>query len=107
VIQAAALRFGPRLNKTEAGLKFIRAFKETWAPALFFAALLGFVGLGISHVDAKVRAEEAKAFADDRSECSAWNQTDQDAFEQCSQVDAVRLDRVEYGSLHSLFPGLH
>jgi len=85
-------------------LKSIRAFRETWAPVLFFAALLGFVGLGISHVDANVRAAEAEAVADNRSECLDKFLTDQDAFEQCARVYAVRSDRVEYGSLRSLFP---
>jgi hypothetical protein len=88
-------------------LKFSRAFRETWAPILFFAMLLGFVGLGISHVDAKVRAEEAKAFVNVRSECSAKFQTDQDASEECFRSDAAGLDRVEYGSLHSLFMNSH
>jgi hypothetical protein len=88
-------------------LKFIRSFRETWAPILFFAALLGFVGLGISHVDAKVRADEAEALADDRTECSDKFLTDQDAFELCPRVGAVRLDRVEYGSLRSLFTTAH
>jgi hypothetical protein len=84
-------------------LKFFRAFGETWAPVLFFLALSGFVGLGISHVDAKVRAEEAKALADDRSGCSDRLLTGQDAFGQCSRGDAARLDRVEYGALRSRF----
>jgi hypothetical protein len=107
MIQTAALRFGARFNSTEAALKTIRAFRETWAPVLFFAAFIGFVGLGISHVDAKVKAEEAKTLAYDRSGCSAKFQADQDAFEQCSQVGAIRLDRVEYGSLRSLFTYPH
>ena len=88
-------------------MKFIRAFWETWAPVLFFAALLGFVGLGISHVDAKVRAEEAQAAVDNRSECLDKFLTDQDAFEHCARAYAARSDRVEYGSLRSLFPNSH
>lgn len=81
-------------------MKFIRAFWETWAPVLFFAALLGFIGIGISHVDAKVRAEEAEALADDRSECLNKYPTDQDAFEKCARAQGVQSDR-------SLFPNSH
>jgi hypothetical protein len=80
-------------------LKSICAFRETWAPVLFFAALLGFVGLGISHVDANVRAAEAEAVANNRSEWLDKFLTDQDAFDQCARVYAVRSNRVEYGSL--------
>jgi hypothetical protein len=99
-------RFGSRFNQSEAPLKFIRAFRAS-APILFFALLLGFVGLGISHVDAKVRAEEIKAFADIQSGCSAKFQIDEDASEECFRAGAARLDRFEYGSLHSLFTNSH
>lgn len=85
-------------------MKFIRAFKETWAPVLFFAAFLGFIGLGISHVDAKVRAEEAKALVDGRSGCPEKFLTDQEAL--CSR-GAVRFDRVGLGSLRSHFTNSH
>ncbi len=88
----------------ETTLKFIRAFGETWAPVLFFVMLSGFVGLGISHVDAKVRADEAKASAEVHSDCSAKFQIDEDAFEECFKSGAGEMDRVEYGSLRSLFP---
>ncbi|MDR3436109.1 hypothetical protein [Telmatospirillum sp.] len=84
-------------------MKFIRAFSETWAPILFFAALLGFVGLGISHVDAKVRAEEERALEDAASTCSSKLQIDQDPSEDCFQATAEQLDHIEYGSLRSLF----
>jgi hypothetical protein len=84
-------------------LKFIRAIKETWAPVLFLGALIGFVGLGISHVDAKVRAEEVRAMEDAASTCSSKLQIDEFTSEECSQPAAERLDRIEYGSLRSLF----
>ena len=80
-------------------MKFIRAIKETWAPLLFLGALLGFVGLGISHVDAKVRAEEVRAM-EDASTCSSKLKIDEFASEECSQPTS---ERIEYGSLRSLF----
>jgi hypothetical protein len=81
-------------------LNFIRAIKETWAPVLFLGALIGFVGLGISHVDAKVRAEEVRAMEDAASTCSSKLQIDEYTPEECSQPTP---DRIEYGSLRSLF----
>ncbi|WP_296707132.1 hypothetical protein, partial [Rhodoblastus sp.] len=64
----------------------------------------GFIGLGISHVDAKVRAEEAKALVDGRSGCSEKLLTDQEAL--CSR-GAVRFDRVGFGSSHRHFTNAH
>jgi hypothetical protein len=81
-------------------LKFIRTIKETWAPVLFLVALIGFVGLGISHVDAKVRAEEVRAMEDAASTCAFKLQLDEYIPEECSQPTS---ERIEYGSLRSLF----
>lgn len=83
-------------------MTFIRAIKETWAPVLFLGALIGFVGLGISHIDAKVRAEEVKAL-EEASTCSSNLPIDEYASQDCSQPAAERLDRIDYGSLRSLF----
>lgn len=95
------------LQSAETALKFIRAMRDTWAPVLFFAALLGFVGLGISHVDAKVRAEELKALADQHAECSTRFAIDQVASGECAWAGAAQPDRIDYGALHTLFTNLH